>query len=176
MKLHDIHFPIYRLGSAKPVQHEGISFFLHVKDHDDKAPEDVYLIVDDKNIPGDSLARRRLQLAKLGVVLFKLSNAIFFIADMLKFTKGTTWFIDSSGFIFEYKKTKTVPLIFKKVSKLIPINTGGAIVEVEGMAHRFKILFMPTVEQKYVGLLKLNKGYILYGLYDKLYNNTVRMI
>lgn len=176
MRLSDIQFPVFKLGADAPIIHDGISFYMRVKEHDDRAPEDVYLIVDDKNIPGDSLARRRLHLRKNNENLYNLNKAIFFLADMLKLTKGTTWFIDSTGYIFEYRKTKRVPLVFKKINKIIPIPTGGVIVQVDGIASRFKALFMPTIECKYAGLLKIGKGYILYGLYDKLYDNTVRMI
>lgn len=176
MQLNEISFPVYKLGKNQPITHEGISFYMHMQDRDDGPPLDVYLIIDDKNIKGNNLAQRRLQLQKQGVRLFKLTKAVFFIADMLKLSVGATWFIDSSGMIFEYKKSKSVKLVFKRIKKVIPIQTGGAILELEGIAHRFKTLFMPRLEERYAGLLKLNHGYILYGLYDQLYPPTVRMI
>ena len=176
MQLNQINFPVYKLGKSAPVVHDGIAFYMHVKDRDDGPPLEVYLLVDDKNLSGNSLALRRLQLQKQGVRLYRLTKAVFFIADMLKLSVGATWFIDSSGTIFEYKKSRSVKLVFKKIKKVIPIKTGGALIEVEGLEHRFKTLFMPRLEERYAGLLKINPGYILYGLYDKLYPQTVRMI
>ena len=177
MQLSEISFPVYKLGNTKPIQHETIAFYLFVDDSDNsRAPQDVYLIVDDKAVHGENLARRRLQLQAQGVRLYKLTRAIFFIADMLKLSVGATWFIDSLGKIFEYKKTKKVPLVYKRIKKVIPLSAGGAVLEVEGIAHRFKTLYMPRLEERYVGLLKINNGYLLYGLYDKLYTATTRMI
>ena len=176
MQLSEVNFPVYRLGRHGPVIHEGIAFYVHLRECDSGPPEEVYLILDDRNIPHQSLAMRRLHLQKQNVRLFKLKTAIFFIADMLKLSVGATWFIDSSGNIFEYKKSKKVPLMFKRITKLIPIQTGGAIIEVEGVSSRFKTLFTPRLEERYAGLLKIGRGYLLYGLYDKLYTQTTRMI
>lgn len=177
MQLSEISFPVYKLGNTGPIQHETIAFYLFVDDTDkSQPPKDVYLIVDDKAVQGENLARRRLQLQAQGVPLYKLTHAIFFIADMLKLSVGATWFIDSLGKIFEYKKTKKVPLIYKPIKKIIPVLTGGAVLEVEGISHRFKTLYMPRLEERYAGLLKINRGYLLYGLYDKLYTATTRMI
>ena len=175
MDLSKISFPVYKLGKEAPIEEDGVSFYAKIYEGD-SVRKFLPLIVDDKNKKGESLARRRLLLKNEDVKLYSLKLAIFFIADLVKLTKGSTWYIDSTGKIFEYRKSTSVPLIFKKVSKIIPIKTGGATIEVEGMPHRYKTLFLPRIEQKYAGLLKLGKGYILYGLYDKLYPNTRRKI
>lgn len=176
MNLKDIVFPVYYLGRNEPMQDSGLSFYIYVVDEDSSAPKLTYKMLDDKNIDKNSLSLRRLDMLKNGASLYKLSRAIFFIGDLLKMTKGPTWYIDSSGTIFEYKKTKRVPLIFKKVSKILPMPKGGAVIEAEGIPYRFKSLFVPKLEQKWVGLLKINHGYILYGLYNKLLKNTHRLI
>lgn len=176
MKLSDINFPVYLLGKEEPMQHEGIAFYSFVEDVDNAAPIVHYKILDDKNLPGKSLALRRLEILKNNGKLYKLKTAIFFISDLLKLSKGSTWFIDSNGSIFEYRKSKKVPLIYKKITKLIPMPSGGIIVEVEGLPYRFKSLLRPVVEQKWAGLLKVNHGYLLYGLYSKPLKNTYRMI
>jgi len=175
MKLYDISFPVYKLGKRKPIIEEGVSFFLSVTEKENIVTY-VTQIIDDKNISQNSLAKRRLQLLKEGKKLYRLKYALFFIADLLKFTKGATWYIDSTGKIFQYSKTRRVPLVFKRIKKVISIKTGGAIIEVHGLPYRFKTLFKPLIEQKYVGLLYFDNGYILYGFYDKLYDKTTRMI
>ena len=175
MLLSNISFPVYLLGKRKPDIEDGIVFYTLKTEIDGKV-EYIYDIIDDASLAGDSLSRRRLALSTQKVKLFKLKYAIFYISDLLKLTKGKTWFIDSKGEVFAYVKTRKVPLIFKKITKIIPISTGGALVEVEGINSRFKVLFRPSVEQKVAGLLRVNSGYILYGLYDKIYKNTSRRI
>lgn len=176
MKLSDISFPVYKLGKRKPMSEEGLVYYLNRMEKEDGTLVYIPSIIDDLNIKEASLARRRLKLLEKGEKLFKLKYAIFFISDMLKFTKGATWFIDSKGKTFEYIKKRRVPLIFKKIKKIIPNNVGGVIIEVHDIPYRFKSLFRPSIEQKFVGLLIVSGGYILYGFYDKLYSKTTRMI
>jgi hypothetical protein len=176
MKLNEISFPIYKLGKRKPIIEEGVTFYLNKTEKEDGTLVYFPAIIDDTNIEGNSLARRRLKLLVKGEKLFKLRYAIFFISDMLKFTKGATWFIDSAGKSFEYIKTKRVPLVFKKIKEVIPIKSGGVVIEIQNIPYRFKSLFKPLLEQKYAGLLYVDQGYILYGFYDKLYDKTTRMI
>jgi len=176
MRLNEIVFPIYKLGKRKPINEDGVVFYLNKTEKEDGTLVYFPQIIDDTNVEGNSLAKRRLQLLERGEKLFKLKYAIFFISDMLKLTKGATWFIDSSGKTFEYIKRIRVPLIFKKIKKVIPIKTGGVIIEIYDIPYRFKSLFRPLIEQKYAGLLYFNGGYILYGFYDTLYKKTTRMI
>ena len=175
MNLSDISFPVFRLGRRKPIIEEGVSFYLNSTEIDGCITYLPY-IIDDKNIDEANLALRRIKIAKNGDKLFRLRRAVFFIADLLKITDGNTWFIDSNGKIFEYKKNTRVPLVFKPIKNIIPIKTGGAIIEVEGINSRFKTLYTPTIEHKVAGLLIYNGGYILYGLYDQVYDRTTRMI
>jgi hypothetical protein len=155
---------------------EGVTLmYSHVRDEDNKESE-VYRIIDDKNLPGATLALRRLNLAANGIKLKKLGRATFFLADFIKLARKTTWFIDSAGNVFQYKKDLNVKLTFKKIKQIIPISSGGAIVEVEGIPTRFKTLYMPDVENTYAGLLQHGMGYILYGTYTEKYKDTRRMI
>jgi len=170
-----VQFPIYYLGSQKPTVDGDRVYYHHVKETKEESV-DLIGIIDDKSATGNSLASRRLQLKNSGIKLAKLKYAIFFIGDMLKLCKGTTWFIDSEGVVFEYRKTRKVPLVFKPISQIIPIKTGGAIVEVQGIGTRFKVLHAPTGTQKYAGLLLVGVGYILYGLYDEKLEDTVRAV
>ena len=119
---------------------------------------------------------RRLNLKNNGVALSKLRHAVFFLGDMIKLSKAGTWFIDSEGTVFEYRKSKRVPLVFKPLSQVIPIRTGGAIVEVQGVGTRFKVLHAPNQACKYAGLLLVGTGYLLYGLYEDKLPDTVRMV
>lgn len=174
--LNQIQFPIYHLGHDKP-NREGTRWYYHYETHHkDGEVETKTLVVDDTGTPGNSLAMRRLQLKNSGVALAKLRHAVFFLGDMIKLSRGGTWFIDSTGYVFEYRKTKRVPLVFKSISQIIPIKTGGAIVEVQGIGTRFKVLHAPNQDCKYAGLLLVGTGYLLYGLYPDKLTDTVRMV
>lgn len=174
--LNQIQFPIYHLGHDKPEREDTRVFYTYEVQLSDG---DVYvktMVVDDTSVPGNSLAMRRLQLKNSGIDLAKLKHAVFFLGDMIKLSKGGTWFIDSNGYVFEYRKTKRVPLVFKNISQIIPIKTGGAIVEVQGVGTRFKVLHAPNPLTKYAGLLLVGTGYLLYGLYEDKLTDTVRMV
>jgi hypothetical protein len=174
--LANIVFPVFKLGKIKPMQEHGISFYLLGRDIEYSDAQYQILVVDDKNLPEPTLALRRLKLKCTDAHLFNLKQAIFFIGDLIKIAKNSIWFIDSSGLIFQYEKSRRVPLVYKPIKKITNIVTGGAIVEVVGLSERFKLLFAPKDDEKYAGLLVLDRAHLLYGLYDKEYKNTMRAI
>lgn len=174
--LESIAFPVYRLGLNKPDTQDNVTYFLLGADTEYSDAEYKLLIVDDKSKPGDTLAKRRLGLLAEQVPLFALTRAIFFLGDLIKLAKARVWFIDANGVVFNLKKTKTVPLIFKRITRVTNIPTGGAIIEVEGLTTRFKTLFAPKLEQKYAGVLVNGMAHILYGLYEQKFSNTRRAI
>jgi hypothetical protein len=170
-------WPIYRIGRSKPIVDDNVSYFLLAKETETDALEYKLLFIDDKSINSPSLGHRRLVLQSRGNSLFKLKTAIFFLSDLIKLATPNTWFIDSAGTLFQYTKTRRVKLIYKRISKIIPINTGGCIIEVEGISERFKSYKTPELSSTpYVGLLQDTQSYMLYGFYDKQYKNTNRMI
>ena len=171
-----IQFPIYHLGSEKPMIEGNRSYYQYAAQSIEGEDQDVIQVLDDKSMNGISLAMRRLQLKNAGVKLCKLKYAIFFIGDMLKMCKSTTWFIDNDGVIFEYRKTKKVPLVFRPISQILPIRTGGAVIEVQGVGTRFKTLHAPKGTEKFAGVLLVGTAYVLYGLYDEKLEDTTRMI
>ena len=171
-----IQFPIYHLGEEKPVVDGDKMYYQYAVSSVEGDDVDKTLVLDDKSQPGLTLAMRRLQLKNQGVALAKLKYAIFFIGDMLKMCKGTTWFIDTEGTVFEYRKTKKVPLVFRPIVQILPIKTGGAIVEVQGVGTRFKTLHAPKGTEKWAGVLLVGVAYVLYGLYDEKLEDTSRMV
>lgn len=171
-----IQFPIYHLGNRKPLREGDRLYYQYSEHHEDGEVIDKTQILDDKSQPGHSLAMRRLQLKNQGVTLCKLKYAVFFIGDMLKLCKGSTWFIDSEGNTFEYHKTKRVPLVFRPIAQILPIKTGGAIIEVQGVGTRFKTLHAPKGTEKWAGVLLVGVAYILYGIYDEKLEDTTRMV
>jgi hypothetical protein len=175
MELSTIVFPVYKLGQTKPHETDGVVFFINQYEREGK---EITTIVDDNKIAAETLSRRRLELIKNGVSLFQLRTAVFFLADLIKIAKNSKyWFIDSSGKVFQYKKTRMVNLIFKEIDKVLPIPTGGSIIQLVGMEQRFKCLTRLMDIYKYAGLLELDsKSYVLYGVYEKKPKDTKRKI
>jgi hypothetical protein len=137
-------------------------------------------IVDDKSIEGDTFGKRRTKLLldslTSGVKLQKINTCLFFLGDLIRVANNKLYFIDSQGKVFKYTKSRTVPLVYRKITNTIKI-IGGILIEVEGIEGRFKALFPPNDVHKYAALLKESKNsYILYG-YSEIYrSDTVRKI
>ena len=176
INLSEIVYPVFRLGAEKPHTAEKVIVFIRQYLDEDKNIIEKYKIVDDKNEPGESLALRRLSLLKKEIPLKRLNTAIFFLGDLVKLAHRKIWFIDSAGTIFQYKKSQKAKLIFRKITLQINIPSGGSIIEVEGIASRFKCLHTPRNGEQYAGLLVDGRSYILYGLYQEKPDDTWRMI
>jgi hypothetical protein len=166
MNLKEISFPVYRVGYIKPLQEEGVSFFLKV----DNSIE----VLDDRSVEAPTLAKRRL-IMQSSTKLAKLTRAYFFLGDLIRDSDPKLWYIDSAGKVFQYIKSTMATLVSKKILNIIRIN-GGVLIEAEGTPGRFISLYPPTVEQKYISLLKLNKSHILYGFTKEYHTDTRRKI
>lgn len=172
----EISYPVFRLGTNKPVTEWGVVFYYHHKETEDGQLVSVR-IIDDKNLPQQTLSLRRLQLSlDDGVSLFKISKAIYFLGDLIKISTPNTWFIDNTGKVFNYVKTSRAKLKIYPVAQLIPIKTGGVIVEAKGIMTRFKALYVPEIGLDYVGILHWGKSLILYGFYETQHDDSWRMI
>ena len=175
--LAQIAFPVYKLRTSKPNFDEGVHYYYYEKYDEETDRINVILrVLDDKTVEGETLARRRLMLTASGVPLYKIKHSIFFLGDFIKVAQASIWFIDSLGRIFNYKKVSRAKLKCHRISKLFHVKTGGAIIEVEGISTRFKSLFPPNLDEKYAGILHLNKSLILYGYYTQPYEDTWRLI
>jgi hypothetical protein len=178
--LAEIAYPVFKLGVDKPTISDGLVYYYYENIEEDDEGELIeqtqYRLVDDKNLPFNSLAMRRLAAKQNGAKLFKIKIAIFFLGDLIKIAKPNMWFIDSKGKLFNYEKRTRALLKFYKIRLNIPISTGGSILEVEGITTRFKILFSPDKDKKYAGILHLGKSLILYGVYNEQYDDTWRKV
>lgn len=136
----------------------------------------VVSIVDDTNIPEQTLSRRRLRAKAQGTALYPLRRAIFFLGDFIKLAKRGYWFIDSNGKLFTYNKVAKAKLSFHKIKKIIPSKSTGSLIEVEGIPHRFKTLYIVKNSMRYAGILSRGHTHILYGVYEQKYKDTWRLI
>lgn len=165
MNLKKIVYPVFLIN--KVISRIGTSLvFIDINE--------VEHLLDDTSVQGDTLGKRRLQITK---PLVKLSNALYFLKDLVKIPGHTNQFIDSTGYLFKYTRTRMVPLVFKEITKVIPISTGGALLEIDNEYPRYKIMYAPNEDEKYVGLLRVNpKVYLVYGLYVELHKDTRRKV
>lgn len=175
MNLAEISFPVFKLKDTRPLTHEGLVYYKNESFDLDTAEEITRIkVVDDQNIPAATLGRRRLQLRARGVRLHKIKTTVYFLGDLIKLAKSKTWWIDSSGKLFQYKKTTSAKLHCKKISKIFPLKGLGVVVELEGSHTRYKTIFRPKPEEVYAGVLESGTTSILYGFYTEPFKTTWR--
>lgn len=175
----EICWPVFRLRNDKPTEHNGVIFYAYEnysEEDGETVVSNVVRIVDDTSIDNPKLSMRRLAIKSQGAKLYRLNRAVFFLGDLIKIAKKGLWFIDSNGKIFQYEKTTRCDLKFMKIVRVIPIDTGGAVIQVEGIYTRFKVLHYPPADKLYAGILIYGMSLILYGLYDQKYDDTWRMV
>ena len=172
--LSQVSYPVYSIGVTKPLFEGDVVLYVAANA---STGDILYRVVDDRSLPGETLAQRRLLLVKQGIKLHKLGKAVFFIGDMIKIAHRSKWFIDSAGMVFQYKKDLSAKLTFHAIKNLFRIPTGGCIVEIYDYPERYKALYYPNSNVTYVGLLHLPFGRVLYGLYEeKPKKSTTRKI
>jgi hypothetical protein len=108
--------------------------------------------------------------------LFRISSAIYFIGDVIKLAKATTWFIDNHGQVFQHKKTTRAKLATHRLKQVLPVSGLGCVLEVEGLVERFKSLQVPKPEEQYCGILSYGYSNLLYGYYTEPIKTTWRMV
>lgn len=177
MNLEQIVWPVFRLGEKEPQQDNNVAYYAtEYTDLDTSKSTGTLRIVDDRNIDKPTLSRRRLELLVQEVKLFPIRQAIYFLGDLLKQAKVTTWFIDSAGTIFQYSKTRRAKVVVRRITKVLPTTGLGAVIEVEGIAHRFKTVFKPSADVEYAAILQYGLSYIFYGLYADKPAESWRMV
>lgn len=165
---------MFRLGERKPDQHGGIVFYhTHYVDHNNTESVTVR-VVDDANLSGETLGLRRLQMQE--EKLFPIRTAIYFLADLVKLAKATTWFIDNSGRIFQYEKNTRAKLQTRRIKQVLPASGLGCVIELEGLSSRFKCMQRPSETQVYARVLKLGVGFIFYGFCEEVKPDSWRMV
>ena len=179
-RLQEIAYPVFRLGTRKPIVEAGLTFYYHenyeeTEDGDLEMVAD-YRILDDKNIALPRLSLRRLVMKNRGARLYRMTHAVFFLGDLVKLAKPNIWFMDSNGKLFNYEKKTRALLKFYPISKNIAIPTGGSIIEAKGLMTRFKCLFSPETDKTHVGILHFGMTQILYGFYTEQHKDTWRMV
>jgi len=132
-------------------------------------------VVDDRNVDKATLGLRRLVIGQTRS-LFPIGSAVYFLIDLIKLAKSTTWWIDSHGRVFQHKKIKRAKLRTHKISQVLPASGIGCVLEVEGLVFRFKSMKAPESWEQYAGILYVDGGHMLYGYYEYPIKDTWRMV
>ena len=143
--LDKIDFPVFKLPSDNWSVSDGLLFV------DGR-------LIDDRNMPGETLGMRRIQTPlKLG----KLNRSINSIIGIVK-NPGNTPYIDNKGRIFVYEKTQMCDLRFHKL-KDVKRKGHGCSVHVFGVQTGFAVPRPPEQDVEWAGIL------YFHGLPWKLY-------
>lgn len=176
IRLETICWPVFRLGERRPEQRDQLVFYYtEYSDKDTNEYTQSYRIVDDRSIQKPTLGLRRLAI-KSEASLFPIGSAIYFLADLVKLAKKTTWFIDSHGQVFQHKKLTRAKLTTKKIKQVLPAQGLGCVLEIDGLVTRFKSIRRPSELEQYAVLLKISAGYILYGLSEQPLKTSWRLV
>ena len=116
-------------------------------------------VLDDKNMLGDTLGKRRLQTPFKSIMPLKV--LVTNLVGILK--QRNNCFIDNLGKVFIYEKTKFVSLKYYKIHK-IDKKLHSSSLFIKNYNTPFVIPRPPAMELKYVGILHIDT--IPWMLYD----------
>lgn len=168
MNLIDINFPIFPIRSYyKMYNEEGIIYV------------ETYIktwILDNTNLPYNSLAKRRLRINKP----YPLTGVIFNITQLIKCKYKV--FIDNKGKIFNYKKTKRITLKYKILSNYkINYKTNEVACFTKDLPYPFYVSStyfnkFKQFDNLYLGVLAYLGGHILYEITNEKKRDTWKKI
>ncbi len=155
----NFEFPLYVVHTDEVMEADGI---LWIEDQ----------VLDDKNMSGETLGKRRLQtpMKSLYPLRYMINDEIELIKHQGKF------FIDSKGEFIIYEKTEKVELKYHRILKVERLR-GRSIIKVKDIPFPFDILRPTSSEEKWAGVL-YRKGipWKLYETVKERKNNTWRKI
>ena len=158
--LPNVTFPIYELPTDSWKLEDGLLFFES-------------RILDDTNMPGETLGMRRLQTPHRDQ-LHKLPKGIADFGGLLK--SEAKFFIDWVGIPFEYEKTTMCSLVYYKI-KRVELRETYSLLYVNGIPSPFTLKRPPSREYTWVGILHLyGIPWMLYEYSDKKLKNTRRKV
>ena len=154
-----IDFPVYKLSSFEWELVDGL-LMLNEK------------ILDDTNMPGETLGIRRLQTPHKP--LYRLSRAVDSIVGIIKQEKRT--FIDSKGRPFIYKKTMYCHLKYYKIRE-IERKEVASVLWLHGVSTGFTIPRPPNPRFSWAGVLHFKQDpWLLYDYAEEKLKESRRKV
>lgn len=164
--LNDITFPVYAIKQYREIWEEHKIVYI-------TTAQGTTRVLDNKNLPGSFGLRRARMNKKL---LYKL-KALPSIKSLIKEKSLTHLYIDHTGELFEYRKTKYCPLVCRKVLERKQKDGVGYIITIEGVntpVVQPAVLHDPFI--KYAAVLETPMGQIVYDFRREPFKDTRRMI
>lgn len=174
MNIRDICWPIYAIGTDHIITEDTNVTYV---EHSGKIS-----ILDNKNLAGDTLGKRRLLLDKKE--LYHTKRTLFMFAELIDYTRDKITidrkFIDSKGLVFSYKKHSRRKLIWRRVRSIETFNT-YTLLKVQGLRDIFEIpnnywVSFKNRDDIYLGLLDFEKYYMIYDIDIVLRKDTWRKV
>lgn len=132
----NIRFPVYKIHSKDWYRQDGVLFI------------DDGRVLDDTNMPGETLGVRRLQCGRTD--LYNIRRAYKDFSSMLQ--SKHKLFIDSNGMPFVYERTINSPLIHHTIKRIDPKET-HSIVWLTNIPYPMSIPRPPYGDARYARVL-----------------------
>lgn len=154
-----VSFPIFKLPSANWSEQDGL----------------VYLdgsLLDDRNMPGETLGIRRLQTPFKDLIVLKKS-----LLDVIGLIKQPpSAYVDNVGFLFTYEKTTMASLKYHKIRK-VERKDVATILWLKDINFPFKQKRPPLPENTWAGVLYIQGiPWLIYEFSETKKSDTRRKI
>ena len=168
-KFQDINWPIYHIRQHREIREDNKVLYIDTTFGQ--------YIIDNKNLQGRSLAIRRLMLKGIeNNKVYTLKTVLFNLSDLIKHNHSSKWYIDSSGNIFRYNKTKKFhPLKYYKVTD-VTVSGISTLLTVEDIFKPIILPYIPKKVEQYAGLVVLMGDYIVYEFSETKKKDTRKMV
>lgn len=137
-------------------------------------------ILDNKNLKGDTIGRRRLRIQENEKYHFR--QILFILPELIEYTRkrGSKFakFIDTAGVIYNYKKEKFSKLYCKKIKKVDTFKN-YVVISCYETQQTFKVpynFWNNIKEPQYLQLLQIKGTYIVYDILEEIDNSKRRKI
>ena len=177
LSLQQINFPVFRLSTREPEQQDLLLYYRTESYNLDNASfKQNIRIIDDKSIDAPTLGKRRSIIKASGSLVYSINVAVYFLSDLIKLSTPNTWWIDNAGNHFKYQKFTRAKLKFYKIKNCYVLPGMGAVIELQGLPMRFKLLYKPDEDKTWAGVLHWDKNTVLYGVYDTFQRESWRLV
>ena len=165
MLLTNIKFPIFIIGTYKRIWKEDNILYI-------ESTSDIIYKLDNSNLPYDTLGKRRLHIPKKE--RYRFTNTFFTIGQLIK--SGKKLFIDNTGKLIKYRKDRRVNLIYREIKKTKFVEGKGVLCYIKNISVPILISNYIYNDEKFIGLLSIDDGYLLYELSDYRKPDTWRKV
>lgn len=167
--LSKMKFPLFKMRAFEEITTNGFGHIVVVTNNNK-------WVLDDPSIDEPDYFRRRIIMKSRKYELYPLYEKVDNISQLMKYKSGT-YFIDRSGKYFKYKKgNKYYNLNYWKIKKRLYDPNRGSMVFVKGLPMPFYFATRVPFNYKYLGLLNVDGGFLVYDLSEEKKDDTRRKL